>query len=132
MDAADILLFNPYLQTLEYVSGQGFRTRSIEQSRLRLGEGHAGRVALERTVVHIPNLFEAEAGFARAALLSSESFLEYYGVPLIAKGEVKGVLEVFHRTPLHASPDWLGFLETLAGQAAITNKTVMAPAPHMK
>ncbi|MBL0347356.1 GAF domain-containing protein [Candidatus Villigracilis affinis] len=120
VDAADILLFNPYLQTLEYVSGQGFRTRSIEQSRLRLGEGHAGRVALERTVVHIPNLFEAEAGFARAALLSSESFLEYYGVPLIAKGEVKGVLEVFHRTPLHASPDWLGFLETLAGQAAIT------------
>jgi putative nucleotidyltransferase with HDIG domain len=29
------------------------------------------------------------------------------------------VLEVFHRTPLHVDPDWLGFLEALAGQAAV-------------
>jgi HD-GYP domain-containing protein (c-di-GMP phosphodiesterase class II) len=40
-------------------------------------------------------------------------------VPLIAKGEVVGVLEVFHRSPLNPDADWLGFLETLAGQAAI-------------
>ena len=41
-------------------------------------------------------------------------------MPLIAKGEVKGVLEVFNRTLLPRSPEWLDFLETLAGQAAIT------------
>ncbi len=120
VDAADILLFNPYLQTLEYVAGQGFRARGIEQSRLRLGQGHAGRIALERTAVHILNLPESGADFTRASLLSGEGFIEYYGVPLIAKGEVKGVLEVFHRSPLHADSDWFGFLETLGGQAAIT------------
>ena len=120
VDAADILLFNPYLQTLEYVAGQGFRTRNIEQSRLRLGEGQGGQVALNRTVLHVSNLVKAGTEFTRASLLVGEGFLEYYGVPLIAKGEIKGVLEVFHRTPLHASSDWLGFLETLAGQAAIT------------
>jgi putative nucleotidyltransferase with HDIG domain len=43
----------------------------------------------------------------------------YYGVPLIAKGQVKGVLEVFHRAPLDTGLDWVNFLETLAGQAAI-------------
>jgi putative nucleotidyltransferase with HDIG domain len=40
-------------------------------------------------------------------------------VPLIAKGQVKGVLEVFHRAPLEPGQEWLDFLEALAGQAAI-------------
>jgi putative nucleotidyltransferase with HDIG domain len=38
---------------------------------------------------------------------------------LIAKGEVKGVLELFHRTRLEPDPEWLNFLEALAGQAVI-------------
>ena len=41
-------------------------------------------------------------------------------MPLIAKGEVKGVLEVFHRASLPRNPEWMDFLATLAGQAAIT------------
>ena len=39
--------------------------------------------------------------------------------PLLAKGKIKGVLEIFHRTPLNPKSDWLDFLETLAGQASI-------------
>jgi len=38
---------------------------------------------------------------------------------LIAKGQVKGVLEIYHRSPLNPDPDWLNFLETLAGQTAL-------------
>jgi putative nucleotidyltransferase with HDIG domain len=40
-------------------------------------------------------------------------------VPLIAKGRVTGVLEIFHRAPLDAEQEWLDFLEALADQAAI-------------
>lgn len=29
------------------------------------------------------------------------------------------MLEIYHRSPLQPDPDWLDFLETLAGQAAI-------------
>jgi putative nucleotidyltransferase with HDIG domain len=43
----------------------------------------------------------------------------YFGMPLIAKGQVKGVLEIFHRAPLAAGLDWVNLLETLTGQAAI-------------
>jgi putative nucleotidyltransferase with HDIG domain len=57
---------------------------------------------------------------------AGEGFAEYYGVPLIAKGEVKGVLEVFRRGPLPsagsgetAELEWLDFLEMLSSQAAI-------------
>jgi len=40
-------------------------------------------------------------------------------VPLITKGQVKGVLEVFHRSPLEPDAEWFDFLNTLAGQTAL-------------
>jgi HD-GYP domain-containing protein (c-di-GMP phosphodiesterase class II)/uncharacterized protein YigA (DUF484 family) len=117
--AADILLFNPPTQTLEYAAGRGFRSRALQHTRLRLGEGHAGRAALKRHIVHIPDLATAENGLSRAPLLAIEEFITYYGVPLIVKGQVKGVLEIFHRAPLDPDPEWVDFLEALAAQAAI-------------
>jgi len=120
VDAVDVLLYHPHLQMLDYVAGQGFRTRAIQQTRLRLGECFSGRAAFERRTVHVSNLPEAGLSFTRAEALKSEGFVEFYAVPLIAKGQVKGVLEVFHRLTLPTRPDWLEFLETLAGQAAIT------------
>lgn len=48
-----------------------------------------------------------------------EGFISYYAAPLTAQGQVKGVLEIFHRSLLDHDDEWLGFLETLAGQAAI-------------
>jgi putative nucleotidyltransferase with HDIG domain len=52
-------------------------------------------------------------------MIEAEQFVSYYCTPLISKGRVTGVLEVYSRTPLSAGPDWLAFFETLAGQAAI-------------
>ncbi|MBU2611765.1 MAG: PAS domain S-box protein [Chloroflexi bacterium] len=127
MDAADVLLLNPHTLTLEYTAGRGFRGRAIERSRLRLGECHAGRAALERRTVHISDLPAAIQEFGRAELLSGEDFVTYTGVPLIAKGEVKGALEVYRRIPFDPSagswqvsePEWLSFLEILAGPVAV-------------
>jgi HD-GYP domain-containing protein (c-di-GMP phosphodiesterase class II) len=119
VDAADVLLFNPHLHTLDYAAGRGFRTAALQHTRLRLGEGYAGRVALERRTISIPNWAEEEPDFSRAPLLEEENFKAYYGVPLIAKGQVEGVLEIFHRTTLDPDAEWLDFLEALAGQAAI-------------
>jgi len=116
--AAAVLLYNPYAHVLKFAAGRGFRTRAIESTQLRLGEGYAGRAALERRLVGVPHLAEARE-FTRASLLVAEGFVTYYGAPLIAKGRIRGVLEIFQRAPLEPDPEWLGFLETLAGQAAI-------------
>ena len=48
-----------------------------------------------------------------------EGFKGMDAVPLISKGEVKGVMTVFHRKEFTPEPAWSSFLETLAGQAAI-------------
>ena len=119
VDAVAVILFNAHTQALEYSVGRGFRTQTFERTRQYLGEGKTGRVVLERRILHIANLREAGEEIPPAAHLIDEGFLEYYGVPLIAKGKVKGVLEVFHRAPLVVGMDWVSFLETLAGQAAI-------------
>lgn len=119
VDAADVLLFNSGSQALEFGSGRGFRSKGIESTRQRMGEGYSGQAALERRVVHIADLAKEHDGFLRGAVLEGEAFHSYFGVPLIAKGEVKGVLEIFHRAPLEPDAEWLDFLSALAGQAAI-------------
>jgi len=119
VDAADILLLDPNTNMLEYGAGRGFRTAGITQSKFRLGDGQPGWAALERQIVSIPDFAKAERPLVRSDLLRAEGFSAYYGVPLIAKGQVKGVLEIFHRQPLAPDSDWLDFLRTLAGQAAL-------------
>ena len=132
VDAADILILNPSLQILEYVAESGFRTKSIRKVQVRLGEGYAGRAALEGQLVQIQNLQDEPDNSFLTTVLSEEDFVCYYGVPLIAKGRVKGVLEVFHRAVLEPDAEWLDFLHMLAGQAAIAieNATLFENLQH--
>ena len=119
VDTAAVLLLNPHTQILEFAAGIGFRSKAIESSHLRPGEGLGGRAALERRTVSITNLLENSTQFDRATLLADEGFATYFGTPLIAKGQVNGVLEVFHRSPFAPDENWLEFFKILAGQAAI-------------
>ena len=119
VDTADILVMNPDLNILEFGAGHGFHTLGIEQDHLSLGQGYAGRAALERQDIHIPDLRTQVDNTRFRESLAGENFVSYHAVPLIAKGKVKGVLEVFHRSPLDPDLEWLDFLNTLAGQAAI-------------
>jgi diguanylate cyclase (GGDEF)-like protein/PAS domain S-box-containing protein len=118
-DAADVLLLDPHSNALTYAAGRGFRGTGITRTRLPLGQGYAGRAGLQRRLAHIADLPADRENFVRAPLLEEEGFIAYFGVPFVAKGHLHGVLEVFHRAPLDPDPEWLGFLEALADQAAI-------------
>ena len=119
VDAADVLILNENNQLLEFAAGRGFFTGNRRRARLRLGEEYAGRAALSRDIVSIPDLSK-EADPARLSpYFPKEDFYAYYAVPLISKGQVRGVLEVFHRSPLNPDQDWLDFFQSLGMQAAI-------------
>jgi PAS domain S-box-containing protein len=117
--AASVLLLDPRTQTLQFAAGRGFHSTAVHQTKLRLGEGVAGRAALERRLLSVPDLAKSDEAFRRAALLTDEGFVSYFAAPLVAKGQVKGVLEIFNRAPLEPDNEWLEFLDTLAVQAAI-------------
>ncbi len=119
VDAADILLHNPGSQRLEFFAGYGFRFRYIEETRMAMGEGYPGLAALERRTIHVADLRKHSAEFVRKMLLAEEEFVTYFGIPLIAKAQVTGVLEIFSRVSLHPDAEWLEYLKALARQAAL-------------
>ena len=119
VDAAAVLVLNKFSNELEYAAGIGFRGGGITGLRLKLGEDYASQAVLERRTISLSNLAEAPRPFSKPLLMPEEEFVGFIAVPLVAKGEVKGVMEVFHRARLDPEPEWLDFLETLAGQAAI-------------
>lgn len=119
-DAAAILLYSRHLQQLRFGAGRGFRTGSVEQSRLRLGQGIAGKASLERKMVHLPDLAAVGDVFVRRVLMAGERFVSYTAVPLITKGELRGVLEVYHRRRYDLDGEAAAFLEALGWQAAVT------------
>jgi PAS domain S-box-containing protein len=118
-DAADVLLVSPATQTLRFTHGRGFRTQALYHIDLRMDESCAGRVVHERQVVTIPALNKNCDAMKRAALFQTEAFVTYMGAPLIAKGQVRGVLEIFQRKASALDQEQRVFLEMLAGQAAI-------------
>ena len=125
IDAACILLFDPRTQLLEFAAGAGFKTSALQHTRLHIGEAYAGMAVLEMKAVHIPNLKSHQTAFLRSPFLAQENFIAYYALPLIAKGQIVGVLEIFHRALLNADEEWLTYMEMLAGQAAIAIDNAM-------
>jgi len=118
VDAADVLVISPNAKSFHFAAGLGFKTHFIEHTHIKVGEGIAGKAGLEKRIISITEL-KKEEGFSRSALLAEEDFISFHAVPLIAKGEVKGILEVFSRSQRYFSREWLDFLEMLAGQAAL-------------
>jgi HD-GYP domain-containing protein (c-di-GMP phosphodiesterase class II)/sensor domain CHASE-containing protein len=119
VDAASVLLYRPELQALEYAAKRGFSTDVFENDRLRLGEGYAGQAALEQRVVQVTDLRWQNDAAACSPLLSQENFVTYLAMPLLVKGQLKGVLEIFQREIFQPASDWLNFLESLSHWAAI-------------
>jgi PAS domain S-box-containing protein len=118
-DSVDILIYHPALMMLRYAAGEGFKTEEIRKSNLRIGSGGAGQVALNQQPMWISDMSQAEGECVRKDLLMAEGFVSYQACPLVVKGEIKGVMEVFHRAPFSADEDWKRTLETVANQAAI-------------
>jgi HD-GYP domain-containing protein (c-di-GMP phosphodiesterase class II) len=119
VDAADVLLLNQNTHMLEFAAGQGFQTSASTRTSLMIGQGFAGQAALKRHTVSVPDLNDQHTDPHLTPNFVQEGFSAYYAVPLIAKGQVTGVLEIYRRSPLKLGEEWLEFLNTLAGQAAI-------------
>ena len=119
MSAASVLLLKSATQTLDYAAGVGFWTQAIEQTHVKLGKGEAGQAALEQRTMVCQNLNQAQTDFSRSALVAGEEFLSHFVAPMVVKGKVKGVLEVFDRKSFEPGSEWIDYFETLATQTAI-------------
>jgi len=119
VDAVAVLRLNPRLKTLEYIAGTGFRTNLVKASSIKISESYAGKAVLEQKILQIPDLTEEQDNLFNFGFLKEEEFISYYGAPLIVKGKVIGVMEIFNRSTVDRDKEWLDFFKSLAGQAAI-------------
>ena len=117
--AVDILAFNSSTQTFKFACERGFRNHSLQHMQIKFGAGYAWNLVRERQMIIVPDIRAESDGLQRTPDLSGEQFITYVGVPVLAKGQVKGILEVFQREALVLEPEGYAFLEMLAGQAAI-------------
>ncbi len=118
VDAVDIMLYHAELQSLSHLCSMGFKIASPTRPLARLGEGLAGQVVMNGRIVQVPDLRETTE-VARNPLITREGFVSYIGVPLIVKGQIKGLFEIFHRSQISTDDEWMQFMQTLTGQAAI-------------
>ena len=125
IDAAAIFALNPYMQILDYKQGHGFRSKEAHKYlSLRVGEGIAGLAAKERRIISIPDLSEATGKFKLHQILKDEDFVSVHSVPLIFKGEVCGVMQIFQRSLFVPNDECLNLINMFAGQAAIAISNV--------
>jgi PAS domain S-box-containing protein len=115
VDAVAILLANPLQHTLEYKFGSGFSSYQMPNVPIRFGQYYAGKIAINQKSIRATDASQME----HIDELTRESFVMYMGLPLISKGKLVGVMEVFHRTACERDENWMTHLETLAGQAAL-------------
>jgi len=118
-DAVIVLLLEGGSKELRCAEAMGLRTASLDGVSLRPGQGFAGRVVLSRQPVVVPDLSLDPGADPRLSRLREEGFVSYCGVPMVARGRLQGVLEIWKRTPTRNWRMWSGFLEAAALQGAL-------------
>lgn len=119
VDAMDVYLLDETSFTLTFSEGKGFNYGRNKQLKVRLGEGLAGKVALQRETTIIPDLRLHSMSPEDAELTSLERLISYIGVPIIAKGRLRGVIQAYNRSKFNPDQEWLDLINSLAKQAAV-------------
>jgi PAS domain S-box-containing protein/putative nucleotidyltransferase with HDIG domain len=120
VDAALVLQHDRKRKICDAVSFQGFRDTECTSLSIKYGFGLPALACRERSIQFIPVIAESRlSDELRFELLEREAFVSYLAVPLMNKGQVEGILEIFSRKPLHPDSEWLQFLESIAEQTSI-------------
>ncbi len=113
-----ILLLDEQTQTLSYRVHQGLSTKYVEEMRLSLGEGIAGRVAESGKSILVEDIC-ADPRAAYPDLVSAEGLTAFISVPLRAKDKVLGVINVASRVPRRFATNDMHLLHSIGDQLGV-------------
>lgn len=119
VNAVNVLVLKEPQHRLCTAAELGFKHSRPSETALHFDEMFVGRAVMEREVVTIRDIQTVEPEFTRRDMAVAEGFHGYVCCPIISKGSVAGVLEVFQSETVLLDSDSIGFLQSLAGQAAI-------------
>lgn len=115
-DTAAILLLDVERRELVARAAVGIEEEVEQGVRIPLGAGFAGRIAAERQPLFLPDIGHADV---LNPLLREKGIKSLLGVPLLAHGDVLGVLHVGTLAPRDFSRDETELLQMVAERAAL-------------
>jgi signal transduction histidine kinase len=120
-DGAGIYEWAPDRQTLIVTAACNLRPeflQAIRDSRIHLGHGAIGRAVAERTLIEIPDVWDAP-DYPFQASMRVQGYRSVLAVPMIQGEEVLGGICLWRREPYRTTPPLQILLTTLASQAAV-------------
>ena len=98
---------------LELFATQGLNPDSVHVTRLQVGEGLVGTIALTAEPLNLPDA-QQHPDFSYRPETGEEAFSSLLGVPVIRGGRVRGVLVIQHRDQRTYSDEEAEALEIIA------------------
>ena len=117
--AAAIVLFDPNPSIRSVAAATGFITPEVNLYPQLLADPLPVKVAVERKVVNIQKDEIRSTDHPLYVLFKNEDIKGYGAYPLIVKGVVKGVIELFRREEGDLDMETSNFMETVSQAAAI-------------
>lgn len=115
-DACLLYLLSDSREELILRASKNPHPKLIGRITIGLGEGITGWVARERTRVVISSNASDDPRFKFFHNLPEDRYQAFISVPIMAKKEVVGVINVQHKRPRRYRPDELALLSTIANQ----------------
>jgi len=115
-DACLLYLVSESREELILRASKNPHPKLIGRITIGLGEGITGWVARERTRVVITSNASDDPRFKFFHNLPEDRYQAFISVPIMAKKEVIGVINVQHKRPRRYRPDELALLTTIANQ----------------
>ncbi len=113
-----LFLLDPDKKELRIAATQYMSDRYLKKPPIKLGEGIAGRVALENRPFICQDVRE-DPRYVHREIAQEEGLCSLLSLPLRVKGKVIGVLNFYTSQPHEFTPLEIHILESIANQAAI-------------
>jgi len=113
-DSCLIYLFDEVKEELILRASKNPHPGILGRINLKMGEGITGWVAREKKVVAIPEQANKDSRFKFFHNLPEDKFEAFLSVPIIARGELIGVINLQHRKPYHHTSDEINLISTIA------------------
>jgi len=113
-----LMLLDPKKKELSIKATQSINKEYINKNPLKLGEGIAGKVALEGKPISVFDITK-DKNYKYQEIARSEGLVSLLCVPLHVRGKIIGVLTIYTSEPHQFSDYEVNILKTVADQAAI-------------
>jgi putative methionine-R-sulfoxide reductase with GAF domain len=119
VDTATVFLLDPYGQELLATSALGLEEEVAQGVRLQVGRGFAGAIAATRQARQLEHV---EPSTVLSQILVERGISSVLGVPMIAAGDLVGVLHVGSLAPRRFTDDEVNLLQVAADRMAMATR----------